>query len=90
VTAELTPKLSYSRANPLCLVLNRNQIELTCRAYENSNGRWVIDPQFIDQLPQSPPYPCATQGFDEPNGGWAPLPRRDGSVVPDRLELNQI
>jgi Cholesterol uptake porter CUP1 of Mce4, putative len=73
-------------ATALRLVLNRNQIELMCHAYANSDGRWLINPMFIDPLPMSPPYPCATQGFDEPNGGQAPLQRPDGSVVPDQQD----
>ena len=72
-----------SDATALRLVINRNQIELMCRAYDNADGRWLINPMFFDPLGMSPPYPCATQGFDEPNGDQAPLRRPDGSVVPD-------
>lgn len=58
------------------LVLNRNQIELMCRAYDNADGRWLVNPTFLNPMPKSPPYPCATKGFDEPDGGQAPLPTR--------------
>lgn len=75
-----------SDATALRLVLNRNQIELMCRAYSNSDGRWLINPTFIDPLPQSPPYPCATQGFDQPDGGQTALRGADGSVVPDQQD----
>lgn len=75
-----------SDATELRLVLNRNQIELMCRAYSNSDGRWLINPTFINPLPQSPPYPCATQGFDQPDGGQAPLHGADGSVVADQQD----
>ncbi|WP_262491068.1 HAD family hydrolase [Mycobacterium simiae] len=71
-------------ATALRLVLNHHQIELMCRAYANADGRWLVNPFFIDPLPMRPPYPCATQGFDEPDGGQAPLRQPDGSVVPDQ------
>ena len=71
-------------ATALRLVINRNQIELMCRAYANLDGRWLVNPMFIDPLGISPPYPCAAQGFDEPNGDQTPLLRPDGSVVPDQ------
>ncbi|SOJ57330.1 hypothetical protein MSIMFB_04810 [Mycobacterium simulans] len=73
-----------SDATALRLVLNRNQIELMCRAYSNSDGRWLVNPTFIEPLPMSPPYPCATQGFDVPDGGQGPLLLPDGSVVADQ------
>ncbi len=73
-------------ATALRLVVNRNQIELMCRAYAGLDGRWLVNPMFINPLPQSPPYPCATQGFDEPNGDQGPLLRPDGSVVADQQD----
>jgi phosphoserine phosphatase len=71
-------------ATALRLVINRNQIELMCRAYANLDGRWLVNPMFIKPRVMSSPYPCATQGFDEPNGDQGPLRRPDGSVVPDQ------
>ncbi|ETW24470.1 hypothetical protein MGAST_08305 [Mycobacterium gastri 'Wayne'] len=73
-------------ATTLRLALNRNQIELMCRAYANADGKWMVNPTFINPLPMSPPYPCATQGFDEPDGGQAPLRQADGTVVPDQQD----
>jgi len=73
-------------ATALRLVINRNQIELMCRAYADPDGRWLVNPMFINPLPISPQYPCATQGFDEPNGDQGPLPRPDGGVVPDQQD----
>ncbi|WAJ44639.1 haloacid dehalogenase-like hydrolase [Mycobacterium sp. Aquia_216] len=73
-------------ATALRLVINRNQIELMCRAYANLDGRWLVNPMFINPLTASPPYPCATQGFDQPNGDQAPLLRPDGVVVPDQQD----
>ncbi|CDO90921.1 HAD family hydrolase [Mycobacterium triplex] len=73
-------------ATALRLVINRNQIELMCRAYANPDGRWLVNPMFTNPLGVRPPYPCATQGFDAPDGGRAPLLRPDGSVVPDQQD----
>ncbi|ORC01750.1 hypothetical protein B1T48_11125 [Mycobacterium persicum] len=73
-------------ATALRLVLNRNQIELMCWAYANADGKWMVNPVFIDPLPMSPPYPCATRGFDEPGGGQAPLRQADGTVLPDQQD----
>ena len=71
-------------ATALRLVINRNQIELMCRAYADLDGRWLVNPMFINPLGVRPQYPCATQGFDEPKGDQGPLPRPDGSAVPDQ------
>ncbi|WAC94186.1 HAD family hydrolase [Mycobacterium sp. Aquia_213] len=73
-------------ATALRLAINRNQIELMCRAYADLDGRWLVNPMFITPLGVSPPYPCATQGFDAPNGDHAPLLRPDGSVVGDQQD----
>ena len=73
-------------ATALRLVINRNQIELMCRAYADPDGRWLVNPMFINPLPISPQYPCATQGFDEPNGDQGPLPGPEGSAVPDQQD----
>jgi phosphoserine phosphatase len=73
-------------ATALRLVINRNQIELMCRAYADLDNRWLVNPMFINPLGTSPPYPCATQGFDEPNGDQGPLPGPNGSVVPDQQD----
>jgi phosphoserine phosphatase len=75
-----------SDATALRLAINRNQIELMCRAYANLDGRWLVNPMFIGPLGVSPPYPCATQGFDAPNGDQTPLLRPDGGVVPDQQD----
>lgn len=75
-----------SDATALRLVINRNQIEIMCRAYANLDGRWLVNPMFIKPLSISPPYPCATQGYDQPNGDQAPLLRPDGGAVPDQID----
>ncbi|WP_369245344.1 haloacid dehalogenase-like hydrolase [Streptomyces sp. R41] len=69
------------------LVLNRNKNELMCRAYDDADGRWVINPMFIDPLPHRPdPYPCSTSAYSAPDGSKGPLRREDGSVVPDQQD----
>jgi hypothetical protein len=75
-----------SDATALRLAINRNQIELMCRAYDNADGRRLINPMLFDPLGMSPLYPCATTGFGETNGDQAPLRRPDSSVVPDQLD----
>ncbi|MFJ9965685.1 HAD family hydrolase [Streptomyces avermitilis] len=67
------------------LVLNRNKSELMCRAYDDADGHWLINPMFIEPLPHRPaPYPCSTTAYNEPDGGKGPVRREDGSVVPDQ------
>ncbi|MFD3561548.1 haloacid dehalogenase-like hydrolase [Streptomyces sp. NPDC058686] len=69
------------------LVLNRNKNEVMCRAYDNADGRWVANPMFIEPLPRkSGSYPCSTAAYNEPEGGFGPLLRPDGSVVPDQTD----
>jgi len=67
------------------LVLNRNKPELMCRAYDNADGRWLINPMFIEPLPRRPdPYPCSTRAHNASDGAKDSLLRDDGFVVPDQ------
>ncbi|WP_069811334.1 hypothetical protein [Streptomyces sp. TP-A0874] len=69
------------------LVLNRNQNEIMCRAYDDADGRWVVNPMFIEPLPRkAKPYPCSTAAYINPNGSLTPVLREDGSVVPDQRD----
>lgn len=69
------------------LVLNRNKSELMCRAYDDADGRWLINPMFIAPLPRRPePYPCATSAYNATDGGGEPVRRSDGAVVPDQKD----
>ncbi|MFF1689448.1 MULTISPECIES: haloacid dehalogenase-like hydrolase [unclassified Streptomyces] len=69
------------------LLLNRNKNEVMCRAYDNADGRWIANPMFIEPLPRkSGSYPCSTAAYNEPEGGFGPLLRPDGSVVPDQTD----
>lgn len=67
------------------VVINRNSTELMCVAYDDADGRWAINPMFIEPLPrQAEPYPCSTAGYVNGRGEERPLRRPDGSVVPDQ------
>ncbi|MFE4686896.1 haloacid dehalogenase-like hydrolase [Streptomyces sp. NPDC056721] len=69
------------------LVLNRNKNEVMCRAYDNTDGGWVVNPMFIEPLPRkSGNYPCSTAAYNRPEGGLGPVLRPDGSVVPDQAD----
>ncbi|WP_434588121.1 haloacid dehalogenase-like hydrolase [Streptomyces sp. A5-4] len=80
--------ISFLRdATGLRLVLNRNKSEIMCRAYDNADGRWIVNPMFIEPKGRlTTPYPCATSGYTDPNGSPAPVRRADGSVVPDQAD----
>ncbi|MET3986295.1 haloacid dehalogenase-like hydrolase [Streptomyces sp. PvR034] len=74
-------------ATALRLVLNRNKNELMCRAYDNSDGRWIVNPMFIEPKKQkAAPYPCATTAFTGHDGTPGPVLRGDASVVPDQTD----
>lgn len=69
------------------LVLNRNKDEVMCRAYDNEDGRWLVNPMFIKPLPRKPaPYPCSTSAYINDNGALTAVRRHDGSVVPDQRD----
>ncbi|GAA3140120.1 haloacid dehalogenase-like hydrolase [Streptomyces rectiviolaceus] len=80
--------ISFLRdATALRLVLNRNKNELMCRAYDNGDGRWLVNPMFIEPKGKlAKPYPCASTGYTERNGDEGPVRRADGSVVPDQKD----
>ncbi|MCY0925132.1 haloacid dehalogenase-like hydrolase [Streptomyces sp. H27-H1] len=74
-------------ATVLRLVLNRNKSELMCRAYDNSDGKWIVNPMFIQPKKQkAAPYPCATTGFTGRDGTPGPVLRGDTSVIPDQTD----
>lgn len=75
-----------SDATALRLAINRNKTELMCTAYDDADGRWIVNPMFIDPEGQADPYACATEGYVEPGGGDGPLRRADGSLVPDQAD----
>ncbi|MEV7525198.1 haloacid dehalogenase-like hydrolase [Streptomyces sp. NPDC091371] len=80
--------ISFLRdATALRLVVNRNKNELMCRAYDNSDGRWIVNPMFIEpKPPKTTPYPCATTGYVGHDGTKGPVLRSDASVIPDQTD----
>ncbi|MEU3739501.1 HAD family hydrolase [Streptomyces sp. NPDC032198] len=80
--------ISFLRdATGLRLALNRNKNELMCRAYDNGDGRWLVNPMFIEPKGKlAKPYPCASTGYTERDGGAGPVRRADGSVIPDQKD----
>ncbi|MER7170736.1 haloacid dehalogenase-like hydrolase [Streptomyces mesophilus] len=74
-------------ATALRLVINRNKAELMCRAYDDSDGRWLVNPMFIEpKKQQAAPYPCATTGYTYADGSSGPVLRGDGSVIEDQKD----
>ncbi|MGW7459291.1 haloacid dehalogenase-like hydrolase [Streptomyces sp. NPDC054797] len=74
-------------ATALRLVVNRNKNELMCRAYDNGDGRWIVNPMFIEPKKQKTgPYPCATTGYVGPDGTKGPVLRGDASVIPAQTD----
>ncbi|MFD8294500.1 haloacid dehalogenase-like hydrolase [Streptomyces lavendulae] len=80
--------ISFLRdATALRLVVNRNKNELMCRAYDNSDGKWIVNPMFIEPKKQkTAPYPCSTTGYTDHDGTAGPVRRGDTSVIPDQTD----
>ncbi|WP_020668921.1 HAD family hydrolase [Amycolatopsis nigrescens] len=69
------------------VTLNRNKDELMCRAYDNADGRWAVNPMFIQPLPAlNRAYPCATNAYENADGSTGPVLRDDGTVIPDQRD----
>lgn len=47
-------------ASVLKLALNRNKVQLMCNAYANYQGRWLVQPMFVQPRAQGSTYPCTT------------------------------
>ncbi|MCX4544544.1 haloacid dehalogenase-like hydrolase [Streptomyces sp. NBC_01565] len=80
--------ISFLRdATALRLVVNRNKNELMCRAYDNSDGKWIVNPMFIEpKSRKAAPYPCATSGYVDHDGTPGPVRRGDTSIIPDQTD----
>ena len=69
------------------VVLNRNKDELMCHAYDNRDGRWAINPMFIQPLPKKQGlYPCSTTAYVDADGNHGPVRRTNGSIIPDQAD----
>ncbi|MFJ8470946.1 haloacid dehalogenase-like hydrolase [Kitasatospora sp. NPDC094011] len=74
-------------ATGLHLVINRQSAELMCHAYRNEDGRWLVNPMFIDPLPAMPGrYPCSTTAYTGPDGTSGPVRDDNGDVIPDQAD----
>lgn len=67
-------------ATDIRLVINRNAPELMCTAYANNDGKWIINPMFIQPKPQAAPYQCATAATTT-TGAPAPVLHPDGTPI---------
>ncbi|MFC7449089.1 haloacid dehalogenase-like hydrolase [Rhodococcus daqingensis] len=69
------------------LVINRNNAELMCNAYDNSDDRWLVNPMFLDPKNRAEePYPCSTKAYTAADGGKGAVHRVDGSVIGDQVD----
>ncbi|HEV7978081.1 hypothetical protein [Amycolatopsis sp.] len=69
------------------IALNRNKDELMCHAYDNADGKWVVNPMFIQPLPKlNRSYPCSTAAYENADGSTGPVLRDNGSVIPDQQD----
>ena len=74
-------------ATALHLVINRNKPELMCNAYQNLDGRWLINPMFIaPKGPQAAAYPCATTACRDAADRQVPCRDAAGAVIPDQRD----
>ena len=74
-------------ATELRLVINRNKTELMCNAYDDEDGKWIINPMFIKPLQQKEePYPCSTGGEILADGRTGPLKDSNGNLVADQKD----
>jgi len=69
----------------LRLVINRNKPEVMCRAYHDADGKWLINPMFVDPLPRAErPYPCASTACFGSRGEPRPCLDDSGEPIPDQ------
>lgn len=72
-------------ATELRLAINRNKTELMCHAYDNEDGKWIINPMFIDPKDKADePYPCSTKGEILSDGEKGPLKDIAGNLIKDQ------
>ncbi|MFD5431243.1 haloacid dehalogenase-like hydrolase [Kitasatospora sp. NPDC127067] len=74
-------------ATGLRLAINRQAAELMCHAYRNEDGKWLVNPMFIDPLSALPcRYPCSTTAYTGPDGTPGPVRDDAGDVIPDQVD----
>jgi len=86
VAGDATTDVSMLRdATALRLVLNRNQGEVMCHAYHDQDGRWLVNPMYIDPLPQrAEPYPCSTSACKDGEGNAVECLDDEAEIIPDQ------
>ncbi len=53
-------------ARALRLAINRNKTELMCHAFANADGKWIVNPMFIEPRAQkASAYECAKYGLPD-------------------------
>jgi len=73
-------------ATGIRITINRNRTEVMCRAYANQDGKWLVQPMFIQPLPKlREGYPCSTRGYVNSEGEEGPVIGDDGvTPIPDQ------
>ena len=71
----------------LRLVINRNKPEVMCRAYHDADGRWLINPMFLEPLPRAEGlYHCASTACFDARGAPQPCLDEAGAPIPDQAD----
>ena len=74
-------------ATGLRLVINRGRSEVMCRAYHDEDGRWLVNPMFIEPLPgATAPFPCSSSACVDSNGVAGPCLDEQGAIIPDQTD----
>ncbi len=88
VAGDATTDVSMLRdATALRLVINRNSAEVMCHAYHDADGRWLVNPMYIEPLPaRAEPYPCSTTACKDSSGAAVPCLDDTGAVIADQTD----
>ncbi|KAK1177205.1 hypothetical protein B7755_002940 [Streptomyces sp. NBS 14/10] len=74
-------------ATTLRLAINRNKQKLMCHAYDNDDGKWLVNPMFIEPLPARVSlHPCSTTAYTRADGSAGPVPDDQGRLIPDQAD----
>jgi hypothetical protein len=86
VAGDATTDVSMLRdATALRLVVNRQRTEVMCHAFHDADGRWLVNPMYIEPLgPRAEAYPCSTSACMDAAGADVPCVDDAGVVIPDQ------
>jgi hypothetical protein len=74
-------------AGVMKLAINRNKTELMCNAYSNYQGKWLINPMFIQPKSQlAAGYPCSTTGCVAGDGSSVACLDESGAPIADQAD----